>query len=106
MQIKDRIIFIIISCLALGTLIFSIEGTENFPFLVLALTFFCLSLISYYLFYTVLNTGWFYNVWALNGVLIGTAFFYEEENVFFVLSLLMMLWLAVFAVDFFIRQRD
>ncbi|QQK80926.1 hypothetical protein HUG20_14180 [Salicibibacter cibi] len=98
----DRIFFIFISCLALGTLIIGMEGTSEVPFLVMAVSFFGLSLIGYFLFYTVLATGWFYNIWAVNGILIALAFYFED--VYVVLIPLTVIWLAVFASDSFIRQ--
>ncbi|SDI57935.1 hypothetical protein [Natribacillus halophilus] len=104
MQTRDRIIYILITGLALGTLVFGVEGTETMPFLVLAVSLFALSLIGYFLFYSLLNTGWFYNIWLLNGVTLGLAFYFED--VYIVLIPLTVIWLALLASDSFIRQQN
>ncbi|QQK77080.1 hypothetical protein HUG15_16855 [Salicibibacter cibarius] len=104
MRAWDRIFFIFISSLALGTLIIGIEGTNEVPFLVMAVSFFGISLIGYFLFYTVLATGWFYNIWVLNGLLIALAFYFND--VYIVLIPLTVIWLAVLASDLFIRQQN
>lgn len=103
MKTWDRIFYIIIACLALGTVIFGMEGTHEIPFLVLAVSFFGLSLISYFLFFSLLTTGWFYNIWALNGILIAIAFYFEDASI--ALIPLTLIWLAVLASDYFIRQQ-
>ncbi|AXF55774.1 hypothetical protein [Salicibibacter kimchii] len=104
MKTWDRIFFIFISCLALGTVIVGTEGTNEGPFLVLAVTFFGLSLIGYFLFFTILTTDWFYNIWALNGILVALAFYFDDASI--VLIPLTVIWLAVLASDYFLRQSD